>query len=95
MIHHPAADQRASGCYPLSLKAEGVTDGGSSRLYRATFKPHPDNIADWRTSLALDPAADAKLDRMLIAQGYTRIWQDGLIDSNGAHFLQGIWTKAE
>jgi hypothetical protein len=90
-----AADQRASGCYPLSLKAEAVTDGEPSRHYRATFKPHPDNIADWRTSLALDPAADAKLDAMLIAQGYTRIWQDDLTDSSGAHFVQGIWTKAD
>lgn len=88
-----AADQRACGCYPVSLKGEAVTGGGPRRLYRAAFIRHPDNIVDWRASLGLGPAADADLDAMLTAEGYVRVWHDDLTDLSGAHYLQGIWTK--
>lgn len=88
-----AADQRTRGCYPVSLKAEISATEGPARLYRATFKPHPDNIVDWRDSLSASSAEDAKLDASLIAKGYVRIWQDALTDPAGETVVQGIWTK--
>jgi len=88
-----AAEQRASGCYPLSLKAMDAADAApSARLYRAVFKPHPDNITDWRASLNATPAEDMKLDATLTAQGYVRIWQDDVTTAGGDHRVQGIWA---
>lgn len=88
-----AADQRARGCYPVAIKGEMVP-AANMRLYRATFKPHPDNIVQWRASVGHPSAEDTKFALSLTEQGYVRIWRDDVMDDAGLRYVQSVWTKS-
>lgn len=89
-----AADQRARGCYPVAIKGDLAAADPTQRLYRATFKPHPDNIIDWRASIGAPAAEDSKFALAMAEEGYIRIWQDDIADNKGLHYVQSVWTKA-
>lgn len=89
-----AADQRARGCYPVAIKGDLAAADPSQHLYRATFKPHPDNIVDWRASIGAPAAEDSKFALAMAEEGYIRIWQDDIADNKGLHYVQSVWTKA-
>lgn len=86
-----AEDQRARGCYPVTLV--GVL-GPSGMLYRSAFKPQPSNIAKWHYEIGIGPGQARAIDDLLGAQGYEVIWSDTSSDAGGAVLMQMVWTKS-
>lgn len=86
-----AEDQRTRGCYPVTLVAVLGPDG---MLYRAAFKPQPNNITNWHYEIGIAPGQAREMDNVLGAKGYTIIWSDTSTNSSGAVLMQVVWVKA-
>ena len=86
-----AEDQRSRGCYPVTLVAVLGPDG---MLYRAAFKPQPDNIANWHYEIGIAPGQAREMDNVLSAKGYKLIWSDTSTNVSGSVLVQMVWTKA-
>ncbi|MBL8710767.1 MAG: hypothetical protein JNL25_16360 [Rhodospirillaceae bacterium] len=87
-----AEAQRSRGCYAVTITGVQGPDG---TLYRAAFKPAPDNILRWHYEIGIGPAQAREMDQVLGAAGYTLIWSDIYTDTAGAPRLQFVWTKTK
>lgn len=87
-----AEAQRARGCYAVTLT--GI-QGPEGTLFRAAFKPLPDNVARWHYEIGIGPTQAREMDKVLGAAGYALIWSDVYTDTAGAPHLQIVWTKTK
>lgn len=84
-----AEDQRWRGCYPVTLVA---VQGPEGMLYRAAFKPRPDNIVKWHYEIGIAPGQARAMDEALLAAGYSLVWTDTSVDAGGNSLIQIVWV---
>ena len=69
--------------------------GPGGMLYRAVFKPQPNNITNWQDEIGIASGQAREMDNVLSPEGYMLIWSFTITNGSGAVLMQVVWVKVK